>query len=104
MMQSFGPLLIAGAFLLAGAAIAQAIDLPPGPGRAQVLASCTRCHGVDVIAGQRRTPDEWQEVMSIMIGHGAQMTDEEYQTIVGYLATSLAPDPSADSSLEPVGQ
>ncbi len=89
------PLLIFTGITLGGiaaaAAVAQTIALPPGPGRDQLMAACTRCHGVDVIATQRRTPEEWQEVMSVMIGHGAQMTDEEYQAITAYLSSALAP-------------
>ena len=98
----FAPLLLAALFMLGGiataTAVAQAVDLPPGAGRDRLMAACTRCHGIDVIVTQRRTPDEWQEVMSVMIGHGAQMTDEDYQAIVSYLSTALGPAVPAGSS------
>ena len=81
--------------VFAAAAVSQAIGLPDGAGKEQVLGACTRCHGVDVIIAQPRSPDQWSEVVSVMVGHGAVMTDEEYNKIVTYLSTNLAPrDPA----------
>lgn len=81
---------------IAGAtAIAQEVVLPEAAGKQQIVDSCTRCHGVDVIVAQPRSPDEWVEVVSVMIGHGAALTDDEYDRVVAYLATNLAPDETA---------
>ena len=75
--------------LFAREAGAESADLPEAPGKQQVLMSCTQCHGIDVMM-QRRSPEEWSQVVSLMIGNGAQLTDEEYNTIVGYLSANLA--------------
>jgi mono/diheme cytochrome c family protein len=72
------------------ALIAQGVDLPEAPGKDQVRASCTQCHGVDVIVAQRRTPDEWSQVVSRMVGNGAQLTDDQFQLISAYLAKNLS--------------
>jgi mono/diheme cytochrome c family protein len=77
--------------LAATTVIAAAVDLPEAPGKAQVVESCTQCHGADVIAAQPRSPDEWSQVVSQMIGNGASLTDEQYKTVVAYLSTNLAP-------------
>jgi mono/diheme cytochrome c family protein len=83
---------LAGSGALAGAtALAQGISLPEGPGKQQIIDSCTRCHGVDVIVAQPRSPAEWEEAVSIMIGQGAVLTDDEYNKVVTYLSTNLAP-------------
>lgn len=82
--------------IFAAAAISQAIGLPEAAGKQQVLNNCTRCHGVDVIVAQPRSQDEWAEVVSVMVGHGAVLNDDEYDKIVAYLSTNLAPREPSD--------
>lgn len=77
---------------MAGATvISQGLSLPEAAGKQQIVDSCTRCHGVDVIVAQPRSSDEWAEVVSVMIGHGAALTDAEYDSVVSYLSSNLAP-------------
>lgn len=85
----FGTCALSGVF--AAATVSQNFSLPEGAGKQEVIGACTRCHGVDVIVAQSRSADEWAEVVSVMIGHGAAMTDDEYSKIVAYLSTNLAP-------------
>jgi cytochrome c553 len=82
--------LAASAVLGATAASADDIDLPEGPGRAATVAACTQCHGIDLFA-QPRSPDEWSQVVTLMIGNGMAISDDEYRLIMDYLSTSLAP-------------
>ena len=94
-MNPFKVALIAAAavtasVLTAGAVIAQPSDLPDGPGKDVVLSSCTACHGIDLIVGQKRTPDEWGQVVDRMVGNGASLSDEQYKAVVTYLQTNLA--------------
>ncbi|WP_416908538.1 MAG: hypothetical protein ACMVO5_02665 [Polymorphobacter sp.] len=84
-------LLLIAAATLAAAAAAQTLSLPEAPGKQQVEAHCTRCHGVEVITAQPRSPDEWMEVVSIMVGNGVKLTDQEYDEVVTYLSNNLAP-------------
>src|SRR5579872_7179408 len=85
-----------GAIVSAAPAIAQ--ELPPGDGRDVVQSVCTQCHGIDVIVSQRRTPDEWKDVVSEMAGNGASLTDDQFATVVKYLSTALAPQGSTPAS------
>ena len=85
--------------LIATEVAAGDVDLPDAPGKQQVIESCTQCHGVDVIA-QRRSPDEWLQVVSLMVGNGASLTDDQYKTVVSYLSTNLALSPAASGSSE----
>ena len=72
-------------------ACAHAQELPEGQGKALVQTACSQCHGVDVIVGQLRSREEWGEVVSRMVGNGAQLSDEDYTQVIDYLATNLGP-------------
>lgn len=76
---------------LAIATSVQAQELPDGQGKALVQSACTQCHGIDVIVRQPRSRDDWTEVVSRMVGNGAQLSDEDYNQVVQYLATYLGP-------------
>jgi competence protein ComEA len=82
----------------ATAVMAEPADLPEASGKAQVMEACTQCHGVDVML-QRRSPDQWSEVVSRMIGNGASMTDEQYNAVLAYLSTNLSEPPNASASV-----
>lgn len=93
------------ATLTEGAAEEQ--KLPDAPGKALVTESCMQCHGIDVILARRRTPDEWSQTVSQMIGYGASLTDAQFQGIIAYLSNNLAqyndagrPDPAAKGTSE----
>lgn len=96
------------------ALVAEDMALPDAPGRAQVMESCMQCHGVDVILARPRPPEEWSQTVSQMIGYGAILTDDQYQTVVTYLSNNLdpsksgatpapAPVPATDTPLVPDG-
>jgi mono/diheme cytochrome c family protein len=98
-MTSYRVALIAAALLggvfSSGAASAQ--ELPKGEGSEIVLNACTMCHGADVIVSQRRSSEEWSQVVARMVGNGANLTDDQYKTVVAYLSKTLGTDtaPSA---------
>jgi hypothetical protein len=76
--------------LLSGAAIANAqADLPAGPGQVELERMCTRCHGVNVITGQRMSARLWTEEVHDMISRGAVGSDDEVQRLVAYLSTNF---------------
>jgi cytochrome c5 len=101
-MTSYRVALIAAAvttsLFSSGAALAQ--NLPAGDGQDTVAATCTMCHGVDVIVASRRPPDEWLEVVSRMVGNGANLSDDQFAAVVKYLSAALGP-PSAPASPSP---
>ena len=73
------------------ATCARAQELPEGQGRALVQSACTQCHGIDVIVRQRRSREDWTDVVSRMVGNGAELSDEDYNQVVQYLAMNLGP-------------
>jgi mono/diheme cytochrome c family protein len=82
---------VAAVATLAIATCAHAQELPEGQGKALVRTACTQCHGVDVIVSQSRSREDWTEVVSRMVGNGAQLSDEDYNQVIQYLATYLGP-------------
>jgi len=67
----------------------QAALLPAGPGRDVTIRTCSTCHGLDVVTGQRLTAEEWNNVVQTMSAKGAAATPEELKLIQSYLANAF---------------
>jgi len=52
---------------------------------------CSVCHSPDRAKQSRLTKDQWDQLVAIMIGHGAQLTDAEKAVLVDYLAKTYGP-------------
>src|SRR5579862_8056051 len=79
-------------FLMAGAATLTSQtqpDLPAGQGRAVLEHMCTRCHGLNVITGQRMNAQRWSDEVHDMISRGAVGSDDDVKTLVTYLAANF---------------
>jgi cytochrome c5 len=48
--------------------------------------SCTTCHDLDLVSGQKLTKDDWQQLVSSMIAKGASVSEKDVPTLVEYLA------------------
>ena len=90
-MRLFRLASLAAISALTVATCAHAQELPEGQGKTLVQTACTQCHGVDVIVGQPRSREDWTEVVSRMVGNGAQLSDEDYNQVIQYLAIYLGP-------------
>lgn len=63
--------------------------LPDTPGKDVVVKICGICHPANRTASVRLTRDGWTGVVDDMIKRGAKPSDQEYETIVDYLATNF---------------
>src|SRR5262249_49173664 len=63
--------------------------LPDREGKALILASCTECHGLQEIVGQRKDGEGWKRTVLDMVSRGAQVTESEAELITRYLAESF---------------
>ena len=72
-----------------------AADLPEGPGKAAVVRICGNCHGLDKFAADRKSKSDWESVISQMADEGLELTDDEYEIIIGYLPKYLGKDSPA---------
>jgi hypothetical protein len=61
--------------------------LPPGEGKALVVAQCSSCHELKGTVQLRRSKQEWEAVVLDMAARGAPLTVEEADAIIGYLGT-----------------
>lgn len=64
-------------------------ELPEGAGKAVVVRICSKCHGLDRFAGARKSREDWESILERMGEAGLKMTDEEYETVITYLAKYL---------------
>lgn len=87
---------ILAAFLLA--ASVQAQDLPDGAGKDLVVKVCTVCHDTARIVSKKWTKVEWNDTIDKMAARGAMASDEEFETIVTYLAKYFGSDPPPEKS------
>jgi mono/diheme cytochrome c family protein len=60
--------------------------LPAGPYRELVVRTCANCHSIDLVVAKRRTREQWDQLIGVMVDRGAQATDEELDQILQYLA------------------
>ena len=62
-------------------------SFPDGPERKLVEKTClTACHGTENVLKKRRTKDLWDKLISDMAEKGAKATDDDFDTIMNYLA------------------
>jgi quinoprotein glucose dehydrogenase len=63
--------------------------LPQGLGRDVTIRACSTCHGLDVVANQHLSSQEWNNVVQTMSARGTIATPEELNRIQSYLATAF---------------
>jgi cytochrome c5 len=64
-------------------------QLPEGKGKPLVQRICTACHSLDRILITKGDEDLWTELLDQMISEGAEIEDDEYDTLLEYLATNF---------------
>jgi mono/diheme cytochrome c family protein len=55
-------------------------------GQALMQARCSVCHSLNRITSAHKTADQWKTTVDQMISNGAQLSAQEEQTLVDYLA------------------
>lgn len=79
----------AATILFAGGARAQ---LPDGPGKTETERICKGCHELERSISPRQDRTGWHETLDKMVSLGAEMTDQEYNTVLDYLAAHYPGD------------
>jgi competence ComEA-like helix-hairpin-helix protein len=59
--------------------------LPDSPETSTYVRVCAHCHSLDRIESKHRTKSEWSATIEQMLDDGAEMTDEEYETVLDVL-------------------
>ena len=65
--------------------------LPEGPGKDLVEAVCTACHSLERVVAKRATKAEWQDKVLEMLQEDPDITQQERDQIVEYLAKNFPP-------------
>src|SRR5690242_9359839 len=65
---------------------AQAQKIPDAPGSKVVTRVCTACHDLGPITQMTGSKDDWQGVVDDMMSKGAEGSEDDFKTIVTYLA------------------
>jgi hypothetical protein len=65
--------------------------LPDGPGKEVVLNICTQCHDLQRVRRERRSAEGWAEILQTMLNEGAPLTDQDFATVLRYLARNFRP-------------
>jgi cytochrome c5 len=63
--------------------------MPDGPGKEVVLNICTLCHDLYRIKENRRSPEEWEELLVSMLNEGAPLNEEEFARVHRYLSRNF---------------
>jgi competence protein ComEA len=71
------------------AVTAAAQKLPDGPGRELFETICSECHEPTKVLGQQKTKEEWQAKVTEMLQEDPDVTEQERQAIVNFLAASF---------------
>jgi mono/diheme cytochrome c family protein len=69
----------------------QADPLPEDAGKSTVLQVCGSCHAIETAVGMRGSEKEWREVVELMVERGATGSEEDFRTVVAYLAKHFGP-------------
>jgi competence ComEA-like helix-hairpin-helix protein len=77
--------------------------MPDGTGKPIVQRACSACHAVTVVTSKHASQKEWDQVVNQMVSRGADLTDDEIDTVIEYLAKNYGPldqkaTPSTDAA------
>ena len=66
-------------------------DLPDGPGKRILDASCTSCHGLDEVTKFKGfyTRAQWRDVVVTMVDYGARLEPADVDVLADYLTEHL---------------
>jgi glucose dehydrogenase/cytochrome c5 len=70
---------------------ANSAAMPDGEGKAIVQKQCAVCHALTVVTAKHASRKEWEQVVNQMVARGADLTDDEIDAVIEYLAKSYGP-------------
>jgi PQQ-dependent dehydrogenase (methanol/ethanol family) len=76
--------------------------LPEGDGQELVTRVCAGCHGLNYITGTRRTAEQWDYIVPMMVSYGANLREDEVEIIIRYLTRHFGEDSASTEPVSPV--
>jgi cytochrome c5 len=78
------------------------VELPEGDGKAIATENCQACHRLTNLTKAHKDLDDWKETVQTMIDRGANVSPDQVDTLVQYLAKNFGPkDASAPAPAAP---
>jgi len=71
--------------------VVRAAVLPDGPGKAETVKLCGKCHSLDQAVSLRQGQHEWTETITKMVNLGAQGSEDDLNAILPYLVKFYGP-------------
>jgi mono/diheme cytochrome c family protein len=65
--------------------------LPEGEGKELFATACSQCHDVTLVTHLREGEPRWREYVREMVVYGAQLSREESEKVIAYLAKNFGP-------------
>lgn len=88
-MKSLVPLIITFVFVVT--MIPTAAWSAEEEGAALLEERCSVCHPSSRPKSKAKTPEQWEQTVTRMMGKGAKLSDEEKKTLVEYLGKTYKP-------------
>ena len=76
---------------------AAATNLPAGTAQPIVQQHCGGCHAMKVVTSKRASKQQWASIVDQMVSRGAEVDDDDIESVVEYLAANFAPAKSGSS-------
>jgi len=72
-------------------------QLPDGKGRETIQTACVGCHAITTVTSAGHSREEWTTVLHMMVNVGAPVPQDQFSTVLDYLARNLPekPEPGA---------
>ncbi len=70
---------------------AESPGFPDAPGKELLMSKCFQCHNEGMWKDQRQNRRGWEGALYRMVGRGALWTEEEINSMAGYLTTAFGP-------------
>ncbi len=68
-----------------------ATAMPDGAGKPIVQRACASCHAITTVTSKRANRKEWDQVVNQMVSRGAELSDDEIDTVIEYLSKNYGP-------------
>ena len=75
--------------IMVSTAWAEGPELPPGPAKKKIQATCTLCHDTKMITKQHQDKKWWSQTLDKMEGLGAEIAPGDRDLYLKYLSTNF---------------
>jgi competence protein ComEA len=72
--------------------VALMFDIPAGAGKDATVKYCADCHSAEQAVSLRQGKQEWAATIEKMVGMGAKIPEDSYDSILGYLTKHFGED------------